>query len=89
MKPVAKKLKLGKDATEAVCMRFMEAQLASELQAPDALPVRLDDKLGKTHELLMLADERTLGKDSVEDLLAGIASTSAADMTAVRIYTAA
>jgi hypothetical protein len=83
-KALAKKLKLGKDAAEALTTRLIEAQMAFDLQNKSQLPVKLDEKLGKAHELLTLADERLFSKASVEDLLAYLSSVSAAELASVR-----
>ena len=79
-KPLVKKLKVGKDAIEAIVLRFIEAQLAFEYQGHSQLPVQLDDKLGKAHELLALADERLLDKEAVEDLIAYLAAAQPAEI---------
>lgn len=83
-KPLVKKLKLGKDAIEAVVLRFIEAQLAFEYQGLSQLPVQPDPKLGQTHELLTLADARVLDKQAVEDLIAYMAQAPPAEI-AVRV----
>ena len=81
-KVISKKLKLNKDATEALILRLAEAQMAYDLQ--HQLPVTLEEKVGKVHEALTFADARVFGKDEAEHLIACLKSLSAADLAAVR-----
>lgn len=79
-KALAKKLKLSKDACEILVTRLIEAQLAFDFQGPQQLPVALDDRVGKTHELLAMADERTFGKGALEDIVAHLTACAPADI---------
>jgi hypothetical protein len=82
-KGLAKKLKLGKDAAEAVVLRFVEAQLAFDYRDKSQLPIKLDEKIGNTHEVLNLVDEQTFNKEHAEHLVAFLKSVAPTELTAV------
>lgn len=69
-KILIKKLKLKKEAMQALANVLIEAQMAHRYQDTHQVPIRIDEKLGAVHELLTLADERTFDKATVENLLA-------------------
>lgn len=75
-----KKLKLSKDACEVLTTRLIEAQLAFDYQGPEQVPVCIDDKIGKTHELLAMANERLFGKEALEDMVAHLSSCTPVDI---------
>lgn len=69
-KVLIKKLKLKKEAMQALANAMVEAQMAYRYQDIHQLPIKIDEKLGATHEVITLADERTFDKATVENLLA-------------------
>jgi hypothetical protein len=71
LKGLAKKLKLRPQATEAIVLAFVEAQLVSQFQEDTRLLPGLS-KLGPTStaELLEAATSTNFKKETAEDLLA-------------------
>lgn len=69
-KTLIKKLKLKKEAMQSLANVLIEAHMAHRYQDTHQLPIKIDEKLGATHEVLTLADERTFDKATVENLLA-------------------
>eukprot|EP00892_Ulva_mutabilis_P003904 jgi/Ulvmu1/1886/UM012_0043.1 len=82
-KVLIKKLKLKKEAMQALANVLIEAQMAHRYQGQHQLPVKIDEKLGATHEVLTLADERTFDKATVENLLAFFKDLTPAELNEV------
>lgn len=82
-KALIKKLKLKKEAMQSLANVLIEAQMAYRYQDVHQLPIKIDEKLGATHEVLTLADERTFDKATVENLLAFFKDLPPADLNEV------
>jgi hypothetical protein len=81
VKALTKKLKLRPQATEAIVLALIEAQLVAQFQESNLLPARSKIGPNAVSALLVSANSANFSKEAAENLLAFACTASAADLS--------